>query len=248
MEIHAEKGQKYGTIRGFNFVLDENGNRIVGVDGRYLNGPVQTLGSYLPDWNAGMINTFSYKGIDLSVQIDMQRGGQMFSLTNMFGTYSGILAQTAKLNSNGKNVREAVADGGGTVLPGVFGKLVNGQVVYIDAAGNEVSSPVTNDKWIAGTRWAWDFYGRARGGQNVFDTDYIKLREIRMGYSIPAKFTGPLNNVKISAFGRNLAIWGRAEGVDWDPEYVHGSGNVQGIEGAALPSVRTFGLNLSLNF
>jgi hypothetical protein len=107
---------------------------------------------------------------------------------------------------------------------------------------------VKNETWINGTRWSWDHYGRARGGQNVFDTDYLKLREIRIGYSIPAKYTGPINNVKVSAFGRNLAIWNRAEGVDWDPEYLHGSGNVQGIEGAALPSVRTFGLNLSLNF
>lgn len=249
IEVHAEAGQKYGTIRGFNYVYDDKGNKVVGADGRYLNGPVQTLGSYLPDWNAGFINTFSYKGIDLMVQLDMQRGGQMFSLTHCFGTYSGILAHSANTNANGKNIRDAVADGGGVLLEGVIGKIgPDGKVQYLDATGNVVSAPVANTKYIAGTRWAWDHYSRARGAQNVFNTDYMKLREIRIGYNIPSKFTGPVSNLKVSAFGRNLAIWGRDEGVDWDPEYVHGSGNVQGIEGAALPSLRTFGLNLTFNF
>ncbi|MDZ4203205.1 MAG: SusC/RagA family TonB-linked outer membrane protein [Bacteroidales bacterium] len=248
VEIHAEKGQKYGTIRGFNYVLDKNGNRIVGTNGRYLNGPVETLGSYLPDWNAGLINSFSYKGVDLSVQIDMQKGGQMFSLTHAFGTYSGILARTAGLNEKGVELREPAANGGGVLLNGVYGKLVAGNIVYTDAAGNVVTTPITNATRIETTRWAWDHYSRARGAQNVFNTDYIKLREVRIGYTIPAKFTGPVRNVRVSAFGRNLAIWGRADGVDWDPEYVHGSGNVQGIEGGALPSLRTIGLSLNLNF
>ena len=71
--------------------------------------------------------------------------------------------------------------------------------------------------------------------------------EIRIGYSIPAKYTGPFRNVKLSAYGRNLAIWGR-DNEHFDPEYVHGSGNVQGIEGGALPSLRTYGFNLTFDF
>lgn len=247
-EVHAEAGQKYGTIRGYNFVSDDKGNILVGTNGRYVNGPVETVGSYLPDWNAGLTNTFSYKGFDMSIQIDMQRGGQMFSLTNMWGMYSGILEETAAVNANGVNIREDVADGGGVLVDGVYGyKDANGNVVYTDAAGNVVDSPVKNATYISGERWAWDHYARARAAQNTFDTDYVKLREIRIGYSIPAKYTGPFRNVKLSAYGRNLAIWGR-DNEHFDPEYVHGSGNVQGIEGGALPSLRTYGFNLTFDF
>jgi len=157
----------------------------------------------------------------------------------MWGTYSGILEKTAA-----NNIRED-----GIVVDGVYGALdANGNVVYLNADGTSASEPVKNETVISGERWAWDHYSRARAGQNTFDTDYIKLREVRIGYSLPKKITGPFSNVKVSAYGRNLAIWGRADGVDWDPEYVHGSGNVQGIEGGALPSVRNFGFNLTFDF
>lgn len=250
MEVHAEAGQKYGTIRGYKYVTDSNGNKIVGTNGRYLQrSTIETIGSYLPDWNAGLTNTFSYKGIELSAQIDMQHGGQMFSLTHMWGVYSGILKKTAATNANGANIRDEIADGGGVLVDGVYGRLdANGNVEYLDAAGNVVADPVQNATYIDGTRWAADYYSRARGSQNTFDTDYIKLREVRIGYNLPKKFTGPFSNVKVSAYGRNLAIWNRDKGVDWDPEYVHGSGNVQGIEGGALPSLRTYGFNLTFDF
>ncbi len=240
IEVHAQEGEKYGTIKGYNYVTDAKGNKIVGTNGRYIQrATIESVGSYLPDWNAGLTNTFRYKGIELSAQIDMQKGGRMFSLTHMWGTYSGILERTAA-----NNIRED-----GIVVDGVYGRLdANGNVEYLNADGTPATGPVKNETVISAERWAWDHYSRARAGQNTFDTDYIKLREVRIGYNLPKKYTGPFNNVKISAYGRNLAIWGRAEGVDWDPEYVHGSGNVQGIEGGALPSLRTFGFNLTFDF
>jgi len=252
-EIHAEEGQKYGTIRANDFVYDDDGNIIVQAGGantgRYLNGPMASLGSYLPDWNAGIVNTFSYKGVDMMVQVDMQKGGKAFSLTHMWGVYSGILEKTGETNDNGKNIRDDVSEGGGVLNTGVYGRLDSeGNVVYTNANGEDSDIPIANTTYIDASTWAADHYSRARGPQNIFATDYIKLREIRIGYTIPSKFTGPVSNVKLSAFGRNLAIWGRADGVDWDPEYVHTAGNIQGIEGGALPSLRTFGLNLSLNF
>jgi TonB-linked SusC/RagA family outer membrane protein len=248
-EVHASAGEKYGSIKGFNFMMDEQGNRLIDATGRYRQkAAIETVGSYLPDFNAGLINTFTYKGIDLSVQIDMQQGGQMFSLTNMWATYSGIIEETAALNGRGVNIREPVSANGGILLPGVYGNINSaGEVVYTTATGAASTVPVTNETYIAGTRWAWDHYSRARAAQNTFSTDYFKLREVRIGYRIPQKYTSVFRNVKVSAYGRNLAIWGQ-ENKHFDPEYVHGSGNVQGIEGGALPSLRTYGFNLSFDF
>jgi len=56
-----------------------------------------------------------------------------------------------------------------------------------------------------------------------------------------------IKNIRISAFGRNLAIWGQ-DLKHIDPENTTSSGNIQGIEGGALPSLRTFGLNLTFEF
>ena len=106
----------------------------------------------------------------------------------------------------------------------------------------QTSGPNTTS--ISAVRWAADHYS-GPAAQNVFDASYVKLREVRIGYTIPASVTGPFKNVRVGAFGRNLAIWG-SDATDYiDPENTTSSGNVQGIEGGALPSLRTYGFNVS---
>ena len=73
------------------------------------------------------------------------------------------------------------------------------------------------------------------------------LREVTIGYTLPLK-SDVIRNFKISAYGRNLALWGPAT-KHFDPESATtNSGNIQGIEGGALPSVATFGLNVGFQF
>jgi TonB-linked SusC/RagA family outer membrane protein len=255
--IEARVGEAYGQIVATDFVYDANGRKVVDKSGRYLKTTaVQSLGSVLPDWNAGITNAFSWKGLQVSALIDIQKGGKYFSTTHMFGTYSGILEHTAMLNHLGNNIRDAVeknADGtyaatsGGILLDGVYGILnTDGTVSYINADGTPADASVENATMIAGTRWAFDHYSRP-AAQSVFDATYIKLREVRIGYKIPGKFTGPLQDLTISIYGRNLAIWGR-DNENLDPEFSSSAGNIQGLEGGQLPSLRTFGFNLSCNF
>lgn len=245
--INAEKGISYGSIRGSSFVKDANGNKIVGTDGLYLTGPVKSIGNVLPDFLLGVWNKFNYKGIELAALVDIRKGGQFFSTTSMWGRYSGILEETAETNANGKNVRDAVEDGGGVLVEGVYGYVKDdGTVQYTDAEGNDVDSPVTNATYVDAESWgAWHYDGPAE--QNIFKADYIKLREVRVSYTIPNKITGPIQNLTISAFGRNLAIWN--EDIEHiDPENTTSSGNIQGLEGGALPSLRHFGIGLNFNF
>jgi hypothetical protein len=251
-EVHAEVGQPYGSIRSYNFVYDDNGNKIVGTNGRYLNGPIESIGTVQPNFNLGFLNEFKMMGFDLSVLIDWQNGGSLFSLTNMWGTYSGILEETAATNDNGMNVRDDVDAGGGVLTEGVYGYTEldeegNTVVVWTDAEGNPSDVPVTNTTYISAQQWAADHYSRARGGQNVFGADYIKLREIKLGYTFDTKKWGPITGLNVAVYGRNLAIWGR-DIQHIDPEFALSTGNVQGIEGGQLPGLRTFGFNLTFNF
>lgn len=245
--VNAEVGKPYGSIIGSSFVKDGDGNVIVDTDGYTLVGEVKSIGTVLPDYLVGIWNRFNYKGIELSALLDIRKGGQLFSTTNMWGMYSGILEETAATNDNGKNVRDAVEDGGGALFEGVYGYLnEDGSVQYTDAEGNDVSSPVNNTTHIDAESWGgWHYSGPAE--QNIFDADYIKLRELRISYTLPSKFTGPIQSLTVSAFGRNLAIWG-ADIKHIDPENTTGSGNIQGIEGGALPSLRYFGFGLNFNF
>jgi len=101
------------------------------------------------------------------------------------------------------------------------------------------------------TASAQDYY-RAVAQQitstSVVDGDYIKLRQMTLGYTIPESAFGnvPLfRSIQISLVARNLAIlMKKADNID--PEASFGS-NVKyyGIEGTSLPSTRTYGVNLN---
>ncbi|WP_420153911.1 SusC/RagA family TonB-linked outer membrane protein [Siphonobacter sp.] len=86
---------------------------------------------------------------------------------------------------------------------------------------------------------------------SVIDGDFIKLRQITLGYNLPAKLlTGvPLiKAVNVSLVARNLFyIMKKAKNID--PESSFGANlNYYGIEGTGLPSARTYGVNLNIKF
>ena len=82
----------------------------------------------------------------------------------------------------------------------------------------------------------------------VYDATYIKLRELRLGYSLPAHTLDnvPFSGVNISLIGKNLLLMN--EKVNHvDPETSIGfSGNFQGFEVNSHPSVKSFGLSLNI--
>jgi outer membrane receptor protein involved in Fe transport len=233
--VNAIVGKEYGQIMGTDYVYDENGNKVVGKNGLYINSAVKPLGSVLPDWNMGIGNEFKLYGIDLRVLIDIQHGGKFFSTTRMWGTYTGILAGSAV-----DGMRE-----NGVLVDGMVAKYDDkGNVVYNADGTAQVTGP--NEKVVGAYTWTNSQYS-GPAMQNVLDASYIKLREVTLSYTIPNKLTGPIQNLKIGLFGRNLATWGTAM-VGIDPETNTSSGNIQGIEGAGLPATRTFGFNIGFNF
>ncbi|OXA92128.1 SusC/RagA family TonB-linked outer membrane protein [Flavobacterium hercynium] len=216
----AVTGQKYGQIYGTDFTYDEaTGKKIVDSRGAYVPSAQKSLGSIIPKYNMGLRNNFKYKNLNFGFLIDMQEGGSYFSTTHMWGTYSGILDNTAT-----EGLRE-----NGIVLDGV----------RADGTVNQTVLP--------GKTWARLHYGGV-DAQNVFDASYIKLREVTLGYSMPKKLIGPLADVRFSLFARNLFAWG-LDWKGMDPEMAsYGSGNAQGLEGGSLPSTRTYGMNLEFKF
>ncbi len=87
---------------------------------------------------------------------------------------------------------------------------------------------------------------------NVFNADFIKLRQVVLSYHLPEKwFTGsklPFEDLSLSLVGRNLAtLLKHTE--NFDPEAGFSSDlRYAGTEGAQLPSTRTFGFTLNARF
>jgi len=222
VEIGATKGEPYGNIMGTNYVFDANGNRMIDAEtGLYLaTDGNENLGSIYPDFTGGWSNTLRYGDFDFSILFDFSKGGHWFSTSYMWGMYSGMLEESAA-----NNIREE-----GILLKGV-----------IDDNGTP------NTTVADGQMYCEDMY-TGPAAQSVFKSDYIKLREINIGYTIPLKKSAAVKGLRVSAYGRNLAVWG-PDTKHFDPEMcVTSSGNVQGIEGGATPSVANFGASVSLKF
>jgi outer membrane receptor protein involved in Fe transport len=86
---------------------------------------------------------------------------------------------------------------------------------------------------------------------SVVDGDFIKLRQLTLGYNVPMAALGNLplfRSIQISFVARNLAILMRKSD-NIDPEASFGSDvRYYGIEGTSLPSTRTYGMNLNFKF
>lgn len=250
VESGAYVGSAYPIIYGTDYQTDEYGNRLVTTSGIYRPTEITNIGNAAPKFTAGLSSSFSYKGFDLSILFDMQLGGHMYWISNAYGMYSGILKESAQMTYvDGKwdNIRNH-----GIVLDGVYGTMTtdaNGNKVikYTDANGNPSDTPVKNTTALSAKNYGY-YFAKGVDAQNVYKTDYIKLREIRFGYTFPRKWTGPIKDIRLSFFGRNLATF-MNDNKHFDPEYLQASGsNIQGLEGGYIPSTRTFGVGLSFNF
>ena len=220
VEVGAMVGEEYGVIMGTDYVYDDNGNKLVDEDGLYMaTSGNQVIGHIFPDFTGGWNNTFRYKNFDLGFQLDFSKGGQYFSTTYLWGMYCGMFEETAA-----NNVRET-----GIVSEG-----------YTEAG-------VPNTTVIAARDYFENFYS-GPAAQSLLKSDYLKLREVSVGYTFNLKPQWFVKSLRLSAYGRNLAVWG-PDVKHFDPEMiVTGSGNIQGVEGGATPMVSTYGFTVNMKF
>jgi len=231
--IEARPGETFGVIKGGGYARDDNGNILVNASGRpYATPSPVELGNITPDWTGGVRNTFGYKGISLSVLLDGRKGGDIFSVTKMFGLYAGILDETAQ-----GDIRENGVIAGQNVM-------TDETFVTEDGAINDITTSAAG--------FYKSFYGIKE--ESIVDGSFIKLREITLGYDVPkniVKKTGFIQGLNLSVYGRNLALLyhDKSNDIVIDPETGFGTSNDgMGIEQYQLPSSRTIGFKLTAKF
>ena len=223
--IEARPGKPYGVIRANGFLRDDDGNKIIGANGLPIaaDTPIE-VGNITPDWTGGIMNTFRYKGIALSVLVDGRYGGDLFSVSDWFGAYAGLTEETAV-----DGIRE-------------HGMVVNG--VKEDGTPNDIV--VSADAYFGG------YWGLEEN--SIIDGSYIKLREIVLTYDLPKSVInsiGFIQSASLSFVGRNLAILYTHPSNDLgiDPETGFGVTNTGlGLEQFQLPTSRNLGFKINLNF
>lgn len=225
-------GQPYGVIYGTSFVRDNDGNIVYDIDGEGVPIPRQgqrkILGEGVPPWQVGFTNTFRYKNVNLNFLIDAKFGGQIFSGTNTVAYGTGLHKETLNGRENGLSVT------------GTNGDTFNEET----GAGSPFTTTVAPENLET-------YYGRVNDIAEYFveDADFIKFRQISLGYTLPSKILDKtfLNSVTVSLIGQNLFYIKRS--IDnVDPESAYNAGNSQGLEYFGVPSTRNYGISCNIKF
>jgi hypothetical protein len=168
----------------------------------------------------------------LSFLVDIRKGGSVFSLDTYYGFDTGLYPETARLNDKGNPSRSPISEGGGVILPGI---TADGQpnTIRVENTGSGLYG-----------------YEHNPNAGFVYDAGYVKLRQAQITYSLPQKLLsklGPVKGVDLSLIGRNL--WIIHKNLPYaDPEESLSSGNLQGYQSGAYPTVRTISLNAKFTF
>ena len=221
MKVIAQPGRPFGDLYGYDYLRDPDGN-IINRDGVPVQGELKVLGNYQPDWVGGISSNFTFYNFDLSVLFDFHMGGEIYTMTNAWGRYAGVLDET---------------------LIGREGGITGIGVKEVFDENGEVTGYVPNDVVVTAEAYNHAAFSNSIGAGSVFDASYIKFRELRLGYTF--KFNKTFKELSIAFIGRNLALlYSKVPHID--PETSFNSGNLQGLEFGQLPSTRSLGFSVTV--
>ncbi|ERM80501.1 hypothetical protein P872_13025 [Rhodonellum psychrophilum GCM71 = DSM 17998] len=224
--VIAKVGGTTGDIYGFGFVRSPEGEIVYLKNGLPARPQeIQYIGNAYAKWKGGFRNEFVYKNLRMTVLLDGQYGGMIYSQTHHKMSEQGKLKHTLKGREDGFIVGDGVVDNG----DGTF-------------------SPNTTQALLP--NYYTEYYRRANVESNSFDASFVKLREMRFEYSVPARFLQKVavSRATIAFYGRDLAMWTKFPIFDPETAALNGGSLLPGVEMGQLPTPRTFGVNLTLQF
>jgi hypothetical protein len=184
------------------------------------------IGDANPKYTGGLNNTFSYKGIDLSVFLDFTVGNDI---------YNANVLNNSRLNLDNLNTLAIYAD----------------RWTTINAAGQRVTDPNELAALNVGkTNPA--FNGNTTGrlySSIIEDGSFLRINNVSLGYTLPKAWLkkSHISNLRIYFTAYNLYVFTKYSG--YDPEVsVLNNAITRGVDFSAYPRSKSFitGLNISL--
>lgn len=184
------------------------------------------IGNANPKYTGGLNNTFSYKGIDLSVFLDFTVGNDI---------YNANVLNNSRLNLDNLNTFAIYAD----------------RWTTINAAGQRVTDPDELTALNVGKKYA-AFNGNTTGrlySDIIEDGSFLRINNISLGYTLPKEWLkkSKISNLRIYFTAYNLYVFTKYSG--YDPEVnVLNNAITRGVDFSAYPRSKSFvtGLNISL--
>ena len=242
----------YGTTGGY-YTFVRSGD---------YNGERKELGTMMEKFLASTTQQVSYKGVNLSFQVDAKIGGLMASGTHQYGSANGSLANSLAGRDAASGGVTYVDNAGvthddGIIPDGVLndglsatnaaGQTVDlGGMTYADAVQQGLLKPIPAyayyenlSQWSSGIR-----------EYSTFENSWVAVREVSIGYTLPAKFTQnlKLNNLRVALTGRNLGYLYKTAKDGINPEGIFSNRAGAFAEYGGWPYVRSLGFNIQAGF
>ncbi|RDC61844.1 SusC/RagA family TonB-linked outer membrane protein [Adhaeribacter pallidiroseus] len=237
----AYYSSSYTRVKGGEF----DGQMINDAGGRPIAYPrSQFLGNSNPDWVWGLTNRFSYKGLNFGFQFDGRVGGVMVDYVKRQSFRGGRHIATTQgamgiaREQDVKGVKSWVGEGV---------QIANGADIKYDP----VTGLITNYSELQFKRndtptFLQDYISRYHSIDegDLISKTYAKLREVTIGYSLPASILGKsfIRQAGITLVGRNLLYFAKEKDVDIDQ---YGNNNYSTLQ---TPTTRRYGINLNFTF
>ncbi|WP_224746225.1 SusC/RagA family TonB-linked outer membrane protein [Mucilaginibacter glaciei] len=225
-------GSSVSSIASFSYARNNAGQILVDpTSGLPIsNSTFVTVGDRQPKFTIGFINSFNYKGLNLSFLLDIRKGGDVFNGNELFLTRYGLSARTVN--------REKPV-----VVPGVL------------RDGNENSATPTVNTIQVTPFYQNTYYTNTIESDFVeHNINWIRLRDVTLSYNLPASLLKKQNVFKaasVFATGTDLFLITNYTGADPDVNAnnasTRGSGS-GGFDYGTVPTPRTisFGLRVKL--
>jgi TonB-linked SusC/RagA family outer membrane protein len=226
VQVVAEVGKPF-QLFAVPFLRDSvSGRPIVDAnEGTRLPGEARSMGSVMPDFTLGWVNSFNIYGFNVGFTIDWRQGGIMKSSTAENLQTGGLVAETV-INREGTFIdRGAVVE--------------NPDGTFRD---NDIPLRSTRDFWLS-------LDDNSIAEAFLYDASYVKLREVYISYSFTKFKDSFFSNITVGIEGRNLALlYSKVPHIDPESGLFGSGADGFGVERAAVPSTRGLGFNVRLTF
>lgn len=236
------------------------------------------VGNFNPDYIVGINTTLRYKQFSMNIVGSLRKGGRYVSVNQQYlesngrasttlgsgadnpwwvggrdGDHGGLAWPAAgssafdAINNNNDGQRSDFNDASyarGVFINPNFTGDNPGDGDYIEN-GADLNNTFYQIPYNSYGDVIWDF-----ASTRSYDATNFKLREISLAYSLPMKVVTryKLYGVTVSLVGRNVFQWNKS-GRHEDPETAFsGVGTGQGVLRATLPSVRSYGFKVGIDF
>jgi hypothetical protein len=218
-------GKPLGAIVGNRFLRDPQNNIIIGSNGFPLIDPINSvIGDPAPDFIFKTNNSITWKKFSFSLDCEWKKGGDIWNGTQAVLDYFGRSKISGLLRSTT-----------GYIFPGV---LADGHVNNIPVSFYDPNLAVAENRWVR-----YGYTGVAE--EYIQKADYIRINNLALSYKLPARKY--IQTISFALYANNLLIWSAYNGADQN-QLLYDQSNTTGLDFFNIPSSKSFGCNVSIQF